>query len=149
MILKRFVVWFGETSCEIPLLILLSLVISGRSSQRSLADDVELLFLGTAIVFMIGSGYLLTTVIFGVFFRSKTLWVYPTIAATLFVAHEQFLFKGWKLPDASHVETQVFGACIVFACTLAGNFFLRKWVQVGRNGPNLQPHRIVRGSAGG
>src|SRR5260221_12698128 len=59
---------------------------------------------------LIGSRYLLTTVIFGVFFRSKTLWVYPMIAATLFVAHEQFLFTGWKLPNASHVETQMFGA---------------------------------------
>lgn len=136
MILRRLAVWLVETSCEVPLLIALSFALSGRSSQRSLTDDLALLFFGTAIVFMIGSGYLLTTAIFGILLRSQTPWVYPAIAATLFVAHEQLLFTGWKLPDASHVKTQALGACIVFACTFSGNWFLRKWGDRGNQGPD-------------
>jgi hypothetical protein len=137
MILKRFIVWLLEISCQVPLLMALLLAQSGRSSQRNLGDDLGLLFFGTAVVFMVGSGYLLTTAIVGVFLRSRKVWVYPMIAATLFVIHEQFLFTGWKLPDASHVETQVFGACIVFVCTFGGNWLLRKWGSAGVQGPSL------------
>lgn len=138
MILKRFTVWLVETLCEVPLLMVLALVLSGRSGERSLADDLGLLLFGAAIVFMIGSGYLLTTAIFGIRLRSQNRWVYPVIAATLFVAHEQFLFTGWKLPDVSHVKTQAFGAWIVFACTFMGNWFLRNWGNAGIHGAGLR-----------
>jgi hypothetical protein len=91
----------------------------------------------TVIVFMYGSGYLLTTAIVGVFLRSRNPWVYPTVAVALFVAHEQFLFTGWKLPDASHLMTQAFGACIVFGCTFIGNWLLRKRAKASIQRPGL------------
>jgi hypothetical protein len=128
LILKRLAVWASETLCDALLLMVFLTILWRDSGQSSLIDDLGITLVGTVFVFMVGSGYLLTTVIFGVLLRSRNLWVYPAIASTLFVAHEQFLFTGWKLPDASHMQTQVLGACIVFACTFAGNLFLRKWI---------------------
>ena len=126
--LIRSGVWLIETCCEIVLLMLLLMILSGRSGQRTVVEDLSLAFFGTAIVFMVGSGYLLTTAIGRVFLNSHNPWVYPPIAAILFIVHEQFLFSGWKLPEGSHVQTQAFGACVVFVCTFVGGFLLRRWV---------------------
>ena len=129
--LRRLSVWLIETCCEAVLLMLLVLILSGRSEQRTIVEDLSLAFFGTVIVFMVGSGYLLTTAVGRAFLSSHNPWVYPPIAAVLFVAHEQFLFSGWKLPNGSHLQTQVFGACIVFICTLVGGLLLQRWMLPG------------------
>lgn len=125
--LRRLAVWLIETCCQAVLMMLLVMILSGRSEQRTIVEDLSLAFFGTVIVFMIGSGYLLTTAVSRVFLSRNNPWVYPPFAAVLFVAHEQFLFSGWKLPDGSHVQTQMFGACIAFICTLIGGLLLRRW----------------------
>jgi hypothetical protein len=148
MILKRLAVWSIEILCEALLLMVFLTIVWREAGQSSLMDDLLLAFWGTVFVFMVGSGFLLTTAIFGVFLRGQNPWVYPAIAAMLFIVHEQFLFTGWKSPDASHLQTQAAGACIVFACTFLGGWFLRKWMQAGSNGPEPQHRGIVPGSSG-
>lgn len=140
--------WLVETLSETLLLMLVLTVLWRTSGQSSLADDLGLTFVWTAFVFMVGSGYLLTTAIFGVIWRSQKLVVYPAIAATLFSAHDQLLFRGWQRPDSSDLQIQVAGACIVFACTFVGNCLLRKWAQAGSKRPGLKSEGLP-GSAGG
>lgn len=127
-VLRRLAVWLIETCCEAILLMLMILVTSAPSAQRTIVDDVPLAFFGTVIVFMIGSGYWLTTALGRLFLSSRNLCVYPTISAVLFIVHEQFLFSGWKVPDGAHLQTQILGACLVFICTFIGSVFLRRLV---------------------
>ncbi len=128
LILKRLVLWSGETLSETFFLMLFLTALVWRGADKGpVVDTLRLSFFGTLFVFMIGSGYLLTTGIFGVVWRSRLPWVYPIIAATLFIVHVQFFVTGW---DAStKVPVQLGGACIVFACCYAGNWCLMKWVQ--------------------
>jgi hypothetical protein len=89
-------------------------------------------FVLTTGVFVWGSGYLITTALAGVVWRSKRLWLYPAIAAVLFLAHLQ-----WTLTitgGSSHSERlvlRVVGTCIVLACTFTGNLLLRRWNSLG------------------
>lgn len=129
MIMKRLSVWFGEMMCVLLLLSVLSLILAGRSEQWTRWEDFVLVLVWTAAIFMFGSGYLITTGVVGVFFRSQHVWLYPTVAALLFVAHDQFFYRGWKVPDIEQVQFQVAGACIVFGCTFVGGRYLRKWAQ--------------------
>jgi hypothetical protein len=126
-ILRRLTLWSFETLSE-ALLITVFLTVLWRSEGRSnLLDDLGLTFVGTAFVFMVGSGYLLTTAIFGVVWRSRSVWVYPAEAAVLFILHVQFFADGWTA--ATKIPVQVGGACIVAFCTFVGNQLLRRWVQ--------------------
>jgi hypothetical protein len=125
LMLKRLVVWSVETLCEVPLLMALLMLLSDLSHGVRGFDLGILLF--ATFVFMVGSGYLITTAVVGVFFRGQTPWLYPTIAASLFVIHEQFFLAGWARPDTTHIQVQVGGASIVFATTLVGGWVLRKW----------------------
>ena len=126
-ILKQLAMWSAETLCAALLLMVYLTVLWTGQGQSSLRDEMGLIFVGTAFVFMVGSGYLLTTGVFGVVWRSPIPWVYPLIAAALFVTHVQFFATGWT--SSTKVPVQVGGACIVFACAFAGNWFLRKWAQ--------------------
>lgn len=85
-------------------------------------------------VFMLASGYLLTTAIFGVVSRSQKPWLYPTIAAVLYLVHLHIAFGGersglslahWDLSQRLTLEAA--GACVVFSCTWGGTSLLRRW----------------------
>lgn len=129
-ILKRLAIWLVETLCEALLLMVFLTVLWRGQGESSVDDDMRLIFVGIAFVFMIGSGYLLTTGIVGVIWRSRVPWVYPAIAATLFIVHVQFFATGWT--SFTKVPVQAGGACIVFACALGGNWLLRKWIHAQR-----------------
>jgi hypothetical protein len=127
MILKRLAVWSIETLCEAVLL--MTFLTALWREQSSLSDYLVSTFVGSLFFFMVGSGYLITTAIFGVLWRSTKAWVYPAIAATLFIVHVQFFATGWD--PSTKVPVQIGGACIVFVCTVAGNHFMWWWVQTG------------------
>ena len=127
MILTRLSVWFGEMVSALLFLSVLSLTLAGRSEQWSRCEDFALVLVWTAAVFMFGSGFLVTTGVVGVFFRSQSQWCYPTVAALLFIAHDQFFYTGLKVPDTAQAQYQVAGGCIVFICTSVGTWYLRKW----------------------
>jgi hypothetical protein len=82
-ILKRISVWFGEMFLVLLLIGVLSLMLAARSEGWTRWEDLVLLLVWTAAVFMFGSGYLLTTGVIGVFFRGQQLWLYPMMAALL------------------------------------------------------------------
>lgn len=127
LILKRLAMWSGETLSEtFFLMVLLTMLVWRGADKGPLVDTLRLSFFGTLFVFMIGSGYLLTTGIFGVVWRSQVSWVYPTIAATLFIVHVQLFVTGWD--TSTKVPVQLGGACIVFVCCLCGNWCLRRWL---------------------
>jgi hypothetical protein len=83
VILKRLAVWLLETSCE-ALLLSLFLIVLRDSDQRASAKDF--LVLAGSIAFMFfTTGYLLTTAVARVFWRSERLWLYRAIATLLFL----------------------------------------------------------------
>jgi len=98
LVLKRLTVWLLEALCEALLLSLLFILYIrfsfGPDQQLSYAKQLSFLFVAILFVFMLASGYLLTTAIFGVVTRSQRLWLYPAIAAVLYVAHLHIAFGG-------------------------------------------------------
>lgn len=128
LILMRLITWSLEIALEVLLLMALLFALSG-TSRNTFSRDLALAFFGVAFVFMVGSGYVLTTAICRIVVPITRLWIYSVIAATLFVVHEQSLFRGRIMPDASDLRIILPGAGIVFACTLIGSWVLRKWIR--------------------
>jgi hypothetical protein len=136
LILKRLIVWLLEDLAEIFLL-------GGLLGTLSSANFISILTGVWAFALGVGGilflhGYYLTTAFFGVVWRSQRPWLYPAIAATLFVIHTHIVFFRLK-PDlsfqgrAAEVPLLTGGACIVFTCTFVGGCFLRKWIKAGRS----------------
>jgi hypothetical protein len=143
LFLKRVAVWLVEQLPEAFLLgcLLAALVlrIAGQHAglfPKGIKDSLQVVsVLGVAvatILFM--HGYYATKAVFGVLFRSNRPWLYPVIAAALFVIHCHITFLRAKpdlTPEARNMELPfvVAGACIVFTCAFAGGWFLRKWTR--------------------
>jgi hypothetical protein len=86
------------------------------------------LFVSGILLLSFTTGYLLTTAIARGAWKGQGWWSYSAIAIVLFLAHSQIFFVlsgGSTRPEK--VSMQIAGACIVFTCTLAGTFALRKW----------------------
>jgi hypothetical protein len=126
---KRMVVWLLETSCEALLLSLFLIVLYGYDQHAfgrallAFANGVALLFFTT--------GYLLTTAIVRAVWRSQRLWLYPVIATVVFLIHFEILNVGigGAFEPPERLRIRLAGACVLFACTFAGGWILRKWVQ--------------------
>ena len=152
MIVKRLVVWSLEAIIAALLLGGLFGALSSPvlSNFLSILPGVLSLAIGISAVLFL-HGYYLTTALAGVAWRSRKLWLYPAIAATLFLVHTHIVFFRLN-PDLSssgrttELPFLVVGACIVFACALGGNWVLHKWVRLGGNGPGHQPHGIALGN---
>jgi len=128
----RIIVLIAELSVEAFLLgILLGALVLPRFIH--LIAGIWALALAVAVVLFL-HGYYLTRAFFGAVWRSRTPWIYPALAATLFVAHMHFAFARLK-PDmsptgrATELPFLAGGSCIVFACALVGNCLLRRWTQ--------------------
>jgi uncharacterized membrane-anchored protein len=148
---KRIVVWLMEVLTEAFLLgTLLGALLFPNFT--SLISGVWALAFAVGVVLFL-HWYYLTRALFGVAWRSQRPWVYPAIAATLFVTHMHIAVvrsKSDLTPFAQATELPFLagGACIVFACTFVGGWLLRKWTQAGSNGPERQHRGIVPGGAG-
>jgi len=83
-------------------------------------------------------GYYISRILAVIARASKIGWLYPVIAASVFIAHFLFIVSRSK-SDLSPVALAmslpflIGGACIVVACALAGTFALRKWVPARSN----------------
>jgi hypothetical protein len=139
LVIKRVVVWIMEMTCFVGFMSLVVHFLWGNFSSGPDQSIVGQLQFGVvAISFVLfGSGFFLTTAIFGAFWRSNRLWVYPSIAAALFVVHLQFAASGWTQREKAPI--QLFGAAIIFLCTLVGGRLLRKW-----QGDSSRPLKTTR-----
>ena len=131
---KRLAIWGLETLCESllgGLLLLLLLTSSGPGPESWIKEWLRSVVL-TAGLFVWGSGYLLSTAMVGVVWRSKKLWLYPASASVLFLAHLQWtLAQGNGFSPPERLVLRAVGVCIVLACTLTGSLLLRKWSSAG------------------
>jgi hypothetical protein len=130
LIVKRLVVWLLERLIEVLFLgglLGFLLHISFR------AFWVYALTVGV-VLFM--HGYYFTTAFFGLIWRSAKWWFYPAITAALFVGHAHIVFLRVKhdlTPESGAIEFPflVGGACLVSACSFAGEHVLRRWLKTG------------------
>jgi hypothetical protein len=128
VILKRFVVWLLERFIEALLIGLACGYIVGVKFSNTFWTGG---FVVAVMLFI--SGYYVTTAVFGVVWRSQKAWLYPAIAAALFVIHASLFWTGINpsfTPEARAHELllAVVGACIVFACSFAGGLVLKAWL---------------------
>jgi hypothetical protein len=132
---KRIAVWFLETQCEALLLSVVLIVLSIPNGPSQYGFVHDLLFGLTAIyTVFFTTGYLLTTAIVGIFWRSQRSWLYPSVASVLFLIHFEIFSVGigGAFEPSERLPIRGAGAGIVFACTFVGGWFLRKWIQVNR-----------------
>jgi hypothetical protein len=145
------VVWLMEVLVEALLLgVLLGILVS---SQIGLFNGVIASVLAVPVILFL-HWYYITRAFFGVVWRSQTPWLYPAIAAALFVAHMYVALARAKSDLSSFAQAMeppflAGGACIVFACAFGGNWLLRKWTRTASSGPDTLHRGVVPGSAGG
>ncbi|MGE0887064.1 MAG: hypothetical protein AB7P14_26375 [Blastocatellales bacterium] len=130
LILKRLAVWLIETAVEAVLLSLFTVVWWGYSDpvNRGFLFQLFIWAWGIFTIFMLGSGYLLTTAILRVFWKSERLWTYSAASAALVLLHLQIfsLLTGNEWLAGGELGIQVASACIVFTCTFIGGWILQK-----------------------
>jgi hypothetical protein len=127
LILKRLAVWCVETSSEVVLLGFVLSVLLGYD-QHAFFKDLSIYCSGIILLF-VTTGYLLSTIVVRAVWRGRTLWSYPAIATVLFFIHFEIMNVGLSgaIEPSARVRIRAAGACIVFGCTVAGTFALRKW----------------------
>ena len=128
--LRRLVVWLAEILVEAVLLGgvvgLLLLPDAAGAFQRIVVPALAVVFL------LLVHGYYLTVGVFAVLWRSQRSWLYPLIAAALFVGHMHFAISRSEsdltlVARSAEGTFLTAGAGIVFTCAFAGNWCLRKW----------------------
>jgi hypothetical protein len=128
--LKRFLIWLFELGCIAIGLGLLLRLLWGSLPDGKIAYDIAQYVLAAMVVFIWGSGYFLTTLVFAVTWRSSRSWVYPVIAAALYTVHLQLFATGWGAREK--LPLQISGALLVFACTFVGGWILNRWQKSSR-----------------
>ena len=129
LILKRLMVWFVEILFEAMLLGLALIGLFGYDQHafgRSLG-----LYVSGILLLSFTTGYLVTTGIARGAWKGQRWWTYSAISVALFLVHSQIFFVvsgGSTRPEK--LSIRIAGVCIVFVCTLAGTFALRKWAPV-------------------
>jgi hypothetical protein len=128
--LKRLAVWLLETLVQVPLAMAMLAVLVLLSGEVPEFDSFGLrILLFAVMVFMVGSGYPLTTAVVGVFFRHSLGRLYPLVTTLLFLTHAHLFVAGWTLPSAEQVSLEIGGAVVVFCVTSVGNRLLRRWTR--------------------
>jgi hypothetical protein len=128
MLGRRLAVWALETLAQVPLLMGLLLLLALFSAEPiGNIGLFELRFLLFAVVlFVVGSGYLITTSIAAALLPRKNRVFYSMIAAALYVTHAHLFINGLNKPDDIHqVLLYATGAIAVFACTFVGGRFVQ------------------------
>jgi len=147
--LKRTVVWLLERLLEACILggLFMYLIFgidanAPRGGYTSLIGGILTCSVIVAVLLFV-HGYYVTTAICGVLWRSRKLWVYPTITVALFAIQTHIIFVRGKTdftPEARAMELRFVGggALIVFACGFLGNAALKRWASVRlRSNPYL------------
>lgn len=128
-ILKRLVVWSVETSLEALFLAVALIAVLG-DSQHAYIKDIAVSFVWIATMFF-STGYLLSTGVARAAWQPTRVWLYSLIAVMLFLIHFEILnyAAGGIFDPTKRAVIRISGACIVYACTFAGNLTLRNWTR--------------------
>lgn len=139
LILKRLLIWLLECSLEALLLAVVLVILSG-DDQHAYVKDVAVGFVWISTIF-VSTGYLLTTGLARAIWQPGRAWQYPRVATVLFLIHFEILnhAAGGIFDPAKRAAIRVAGAFIVFTCTVAGTFVLRKWAPARSKLATLQP----------
>jgi hypothetical protein len=129
--LKRIVIWLIEVLVEGLLL--------GCLLGALLSREIRLLHGVLASVLVVPlilffNGYYLTRALAGVPWRSRSRWLYPLVAAVIFLVHVSIVVsfaKGDFTPFARSTAIPFLagGTCVVFVCALGGNRLMRRWTR--------------------
>jgi hypothetical protein len=136
---KRVAVWLIEVLAEALLLgCLLGALVS---TQTGLLYGVIGSAMAVPVVLFL-HWYYLTRAFVGMAWRNQIPWLYPAIAAALFVAHMHYALAQSKsdltpFAQATELPFLAGGACMVFACAFGGSWLLRKWLQSGSKAPGV------------
>ena len=135
LILKRLAIWFLETFSEVLLLGLALIVLFGYD-QHAFGKSLAL-YVSGILLLSFTTGYLLTTAVARGAWKGQSWWSYSVTAVALFLVHSEIFFLvsgGSTRPE--RIRMRIAGVSIVFACTLAGTFALRKWAPPSRKSVN-------------
>lgn len=126
VIFRRAFVWLAETAAAAVLIALwlrLSLGAADSPEPRFLVQWWRLVQL-TLGVFMLGSGYLITSFVCAVTaLREGSLWRYPMVVLVLFSMHLWFFSGGWV--SQSVVPIYLAGVPTTAICAFVGNWAVR------------------------
>ena len=125
--LRRAVAWICEMALGALLLAIALHSLVGRFPFRAPATMFESIFrywVTILVVFMLGSGFLITAAAAELILRGKRLWSYPLTVGALFAIHMQFFATGWT--SSQKVPIQIAGAIILIAITTCGSLLLGK-----------------------
>ncbi|MGE0405501.1 MAG: hypothetical protein AB7O65_04310 [Candidatus Korobacteraceae bacterium] len=122
-------VWLAEVLVEAVLFsCFLGVLVS---SQTGFFNGIIGSVLAVPVILFI-NGYYLTRALAGVAWRSGSQWLYPLLAAAVFMGHVYFAVSNstgsfTPLARAAVIPFLTGGTCIVFACASAGNWLFQKW----------------------
>jgi hypothetical protein len=143
LILKRLTVWCLEMSSE-ALLLGLFLTLYDPIKQQTFLMDLSIHTWWIAFYY-ITSAYFLTRAILRLVWTWDRPLLYQIISVLLFLIHFQICFlKAGLSTQTLGLLIQAVGSCIVFACTFAGSFILRKWG--GLANPEIRPANSIESS---
>ena len=133
LITRRLMVWFLETSVEALTLGSFLAVLLGHDAGALLKDI--LIYSTWVAVMFVTTGYVLTTILARTLWKGKGLIIYPAIATGLFIVHFAIMSigVGGAFSPRDRLAIMGSGVFIVFACTLAGTFALKKWIPTSRH----------------
>lgn len=129
LILRRALSWLAETICATVMIGLWLRMYLGAEDSPEPRFVIQWWYYMqmTLFVFMLGSGYLITTAVCAVSpLRGGPLWLYPASIAALFSIHLWFFSGAWI--SGIVVPIYVGGATIAVLSAFVGNWALRRGV---------------------
>lgn len=129
-ILKRLIVWSGETSLE-GLLLAVTLVSLFGCDEHVYSKCMAINFVLILTMFF-ATGYLFSTEIVRAIWRGPT-WICSVIATALFLIQFEILnySAGGAFEPTKRRVIRFTGVCIVFGCTYLGGLLLRTRPRAG------------------
>jgi hypothetical protein len=134
--LKRLTIWVAEIVSQAVLLGLLLIGLHGYD-QQAFGKDL-LGYTGLILIMFFVTGYLATTAISRAAWTGQRLWLYSTIATTLFLIHFEVLNSsvGGAFEPRDRVCIRMAGACVALLSTLAGTALLHRWTSITEKRPS-------------
>jgi hypothetical protein len=127
VLLQRVTAWISEALVQAVAIAVLLVALYGHD-RFGYVRAVGVFAVSIFMMFCI-SGYLLTTAVARLFWKSTRVWQYPAVAMLLFVFHFELMnigVGGAFDPHDRHIVVVV-GAWIAFSTAWMGTVALRRW----------------------